>query len=1100
MGTRKFFIKNLLLVFFLFHFGEVKVVVAQNGPRLSVKTKESTIEIGNGLLGVVIPRQNSFQPGAFYPAPIQAFIFSDNRYSGNNVSRLSSRTPPVAMEVQFVRNTSNVVTVRISYRFNKTEFTYGQSKYPGGEAGVGFYQCTITVKRGEKSILIEEDSNYDISYSVDISKGWRPDKARYRGWSSSALQYGYEPSGDLYRPEHQRGYPLDATVDINYSKPQKYPRMVLWEPAGGEVNSGRYWQLFDSKGNDNSPLFGFFQGSPKRLIGGRSAGVQLEIVAEKGLETRAALSVDIERRGPDNSWYPRKRFQWAAFISTKSDLLSPEKQQPIATELNRIAGLGSVINDYSEHPVSIVPSFYTGAVYMSASDIQSLCRGVKTDAELYKTLCTIDGPYKAIWDAWRYPDSAIALKKMLLSLPEKMKIEYVSGEGTYARQYRYWTGSNAFKYYAFGVSALFADEQIPVSNSEKKKLEQLIGMMARIVWDDNNVPLTDSSGINFGPANMPFMYNNSGRVFFALLLANDPEFKARAKAALESVNNDIDRALYDNGSSIGTPHYTQPTIEPILFSMLQLKQAGVADVFKSNKKIEAFARFYTTLLTPPSVRFSNNRKLISFGDGSEESASVFGLLATGLEDVNQPLSEELRSAFFYGPLRASAFGPIALSANLRSIPDKRFSSTTSSYSGYLSHFRSGINTDNETALWVLNGDGLFDHRNDDAGEVAMYALKAPLSLSRSSFYYPSATDAKIRSVLIPEKLFPEWNTSSQPITGRSLTNRTWSLSSLQEFATLGYSSTASIKMSTPDGASWYRKTNMITVQEELPILVFYDSTTGNQSNIWSMPMMSHGAVSTPAGNLTPVKRMYDNGNLKELPQASPEKQLAPGLSRFVFTGQNWKAHLTGGIDWDMYTVSSSNTGFTISSWGTTWQNAVEKDEFYITNNKPYSEEQQIIRLKSDSPFFNVILPYNKGKNPYSNKVTQIAYNTISIQQTGGRVVINPNYYIVKTEEKLYAALLSSKERLDYEEIIISGGYTELEYNKDLVKVRVHGNTGRRKIILPFAILEEVVHVGNAKVTIKREALKSTIEIDYQSMSLDLPSGEKGFDEFIFKRR
>jgi hypothetical protein len=592
---------------------------------------------------------------------------------------------------------------------------------------------------------------------------------------------------------------------------------------------------------------------------------------------------------------------------------------------------------------------------------------------------------------------------------------------------------------------------------------------------------------------MALQYRNNARTFFALLLANDPEFKERAKNAAATINKDINEAIYENGASIGSPHYTQPSIEPILFSMLQLKQSGVADLFKTNLRIKKFARFYAALATPPSCRFAGNRKLISFGDGWEESTATFALLATGLQDVDPELSKQLLSLYYNGAARGSDAGPVVLAADLSQTPEKKFAGTTCNYSGYMSHFRTGINTSNETAVWVLNGDRLYDHRMDDAGEAAIYALQAPLSVAWSCFYYPHATDARIKSVVVPEQLFPQWKTAGQPIAERSLTNRTWPASSLQQFANLGYSSSTVVQMKR-ENQEWYRQVSMIAPYSDAPVIVMYDSIKGGGPSIWSMNMMSDGAVTTDAGAVTPVKKMHNNTDRKELPEATVVKTVSAGLHRFSFTGQAWPAHPSGGINWHLYSLNSEPIQFTLSDWS----NAVEKDaevnEFLKTNGRKYTEEQQIIRLKSSHPFFCVILPYKKGTDPYNGRVKQLSGNEMAIDMQGDNLIVSPAYYFLKKRQGGVIGVLSEKGSFKKDGWQVTGGFIEIEYGAQKVKIRVHGNSGKRNIQFPFKVTPAK---GYSNLTL---AGSNKLTINYSAKSKDLENGEQGFTEYLLERK
>ncbi len=679
-----------------------------NDVRIINQPDSPVMEIRNGLVGIVIPKQTTFDAknARNTLAPIQSVIYNDGTYSDNTPNFLQSEAPPISMSVTIVKNTPAECIVKTRYVFNKPLFHMYEILYPGGEAKPGFYQNTISLKKGAKSIMVEEDSDYDVWYEVKISNGLVPDKGRYRGWSSLSVAEGYEPSGIAYRGADKRAG-LDATVDINYDREKVFPMLSLWDPAGGEVNTGRYWQFYNSGAPANSNLIGFFQGRASRMVGAKFVGPRFIArptdASNKNAtvqpETKTAfIQVYLERRGPDNSWYPRKRFEWGVFISTKKDLRSADQYQPIGIEMNTISGLATRIDAYAKKPAEIIPDFFNASIYMSDAKVQALIKRVKTDESFYQGINHIDPYFKDITDVWKTPPTADKAIDSIIRFGEELRNNFKNGDGIHAFTTKYWMGSFIFKRMTLQIACMFADKSISISPAKKEQLLQIVRMMARIQWDDDNVPFFDSSGINFGTANMYYQYKNNGRNFFAMLFAKDPEFSKRAKQVLNETKDHIKSAISETGASFGSPHYTQATIDPILYSMLQLKEAGISNLFVEEKsRINKFVDFYTSLLTPPSVRFNNYRKLISIGDGSEESAVTFGLLATGLRDSDPALSEKLYSIFQHGAPRSSLFGDVALAIDF----DKNYTAplniTSSTYKDYLSHLRSGINTGNESA-------------------------------------------------------------------------------------------------------------------------------------------------------------------------------------------------------------------------------------------------------------------------------------------------------------------------------------------------------------------------------------------------------------------
>jgi hypothetical protein len=1070
-------------------------VTVKSQVRIVDKPNTNVMEVRNELLGVVIPKESAFdlKNAGKIPAPIQSIIYYDGSYSDNTTNYLLYTVPATSLKIKIVRQTADECIVVLRYTFQKPEFTFMGEKYRAGGAGPGYYQCTITVRKNSKSVIVEEDSNYDICYFLKLNRGLNPDKARYRGWSSTSPELGQMPDGSVYRQYSENKY-VDALVNIRHTKDEFYQNLSLWQPAGGEINTGHYWMLFNDKAQQSANMLGFYHGRPSRYIQSGNNGVRLFLRMEdevmKEEKNILELYVSLQRRGPDNSWAPHRRIEWCLYISTKKDLLPPEEIQPIAIEQNNVAGLGKKIDLYAQKKAVLIPAFYQGALYMPKQKIQELITRVKNDDNFYNKVYQYNYDLKPVLDAWRDKKAAQLLINEIISYGKNLESIYKNGDGIHTFSTVYWRGAMVFKKMALQASCLFADASIKIQPADKQAIEKTIALMARISWDDDNVPLQDTAGVNYGPANMYSQFKNNGRSFFALLFANDPEFSARARMVATEVVKDINTGIYENGSSYATPHYAQTVVDPILFTMLQLKQAGIKNLFAEKGKLHRFFSFYTSLLTPPSVRFLGNRKLISLGDGSEESATSFGLMAAGVEESDEKYSQKLYSIFYNGPIRTSIYGYIALAIDLTRNPKSDFQSANSNYEGYLSHFRSGVNSENESALWVLNGDKYFDHRNDDRGEFVIYALKAPLSLSRSCFYYPRAWGAGIRNMVIPENKFPEWSSNSQPIEPDPKIGGIWHKSSQVEYASLGKSSVSVSKMERKP-ETWMRKIIMVAPKEERPVFIFFDSINNNQPNIWSMLLMSEGAVQTPAGAITPVERLHNGNSIQQLPEGTPVKPIQKGLQRFSFNGQTWPAemHSTKGINFDLYTISAASSEFSLAQWTTTWQNSIEAQEYMQTMKKPYSEAQQIIRIKSTSPFFHILIPYKKGEATYT--VVSRENRRVLLSNQTEQMILTPQYYYFTATGKIIVASFGS-EKITEKGFSIEGGAAEIETEGNEITIRVHGNSGMRKIIVPY----KVKPLQNLPV--KTVTGGTQIEINFKSKGLDLLSSEQGYEKIVLK--
>ena len=927
---------------------------------VAVAQTASGFEITNEFTGVRVPAPAAALSNL--PAPVQGVRMRDGFWASAGPNPLHVEADRVtAMDVRFVERGPQKVVVEVSYRFDRPEYAYGNQKV--APAGPGFYTSTITVEAGQPSILFEEDTDMNLSYSINLYDAVHPTSARYRGHHSRGKEYGYEPDGQAYRMWHARPG-LDAQVDLRYdrpmpssyvSNPDSWRRMAVWDPWA--FDTGWYWVMFDTNAPPAANVVGIFAGRASRALGAHCSGTGLyTLPAGEGAKPQAGFTVSSARRGADGRVAPRSRYQWGLFVGTRGeDMAPPDKVQPINRQMNLYAGIGLAKVHRYALDFTDPPRGY-GSLYMDKAAVQRLIDRLRADkggvygGGFHGYLYNAEPASRPLIDMWADAsgEKTHQAAKSILDLARDLLNSHVNGEGIYAMSYHYWHGGLAMMRQGVWIDQVLATDAL--TPEERAKVKAAAALFAHVLWDDDVVPLFEGHALNLGTANMP-VQQQGYRDFYALLLAGHPAMRERAKGVGQRTLATVRDIVNEHGAEMGCTHYIGASFAPTLNTLLQLKQLG-DDPFKTEPRLARFAEFFLNFLTPPEPRAGGKRCFIALGDSGVEPSELYGVLGTGFRDADPKLSARLMGAWQAGGKPQSGFFGTTLLTIDDALPAADPRLGDAAFPGYYAVLRHGWGTTNETAVWHMNGDFYSDHRHTDHGSVVIYALGEPLAVDWSAIYTPQAPGGYYHSgVVTEESLGRAWDQDSPPLNAGG----GWSASSQEAF------------VSAPDGAyvrsrfvsgktTWVRSIAEIRVDEAHPVIVIRDTFEGEKAGaakVMTLNLMATGEVETAAGRLAPPPRTHavaehkDGAAGHELASAAAPFALAGGVSRFGFQGRY-------GVDCDVYVAGDGPQQALLGDWA---------DQAWGGHVTDREERQHILRVRGTGAFTTVIVPWRRGAKP-----------------------------------------------------------------------------------------------------------------------------------------
>jgi hypothetical protein len=941
-------------------------------------------EITNGITGVRIARAG--HPGL---APIQGILYRDGTWTATGPNSLESDAKPAGMTVRFIERGPLRVVVEVSYRFDRPDLLYGNKLLI--PAGAGFYRSTIEIQAGQPSILIEDDTDTDLRYSLDVYRGLQPDQARYRGHHSTSAENGREADGRQYRLWHERPA-MDAFRDLQYRSPvANIPRMAVWDPWVSD--SGWYWMLYNSKASSDANLLGIFAGRTSEAIGAPNSGAGI---------SSAGIEFETHRRSPDARVFPRVRIAWAIFIGTKgADLGDPYQVQNIARQMNLHGGI-TLNKVYRYQSAFADPAGGYVPLFMSRDAVNAVITRVRSDEDYYHRLYDAEPTARPLLDMWR-DDSGAKLKELgagVSNTSRDLLDALVNGDGIYDFRFHYWHGGLEMARAAVWIESALTDDRITAKEAASAKAAAVL--YYAVLWDNDFVPMFEGHGLNLGTANMP-VQQNQYRDLYALLLRHDSE------GPLHRALDNLHLTVADDGAAMGSTHYIGASMGPLLTTLQQLQTAGIADAFRTEPSLTNFAEFYLNLLTPPEPRFGY-RKLVSIGDGSTESSELFGQLATGFAAADPALSARLMAAWRKsGAMHSGFHGSTILKIDER-LPAENPHLGDATFPGWFTVLRNGWGTRNETSAWLVNGDFYRDHVHEDNGTVVVYALGAPLSIDWGSMYSPQSPGAFMHSLALPESAlgFP-WDTETTHLDQIGFRWQHPRQEAFESFTASAHVRATYDASGTRGLEKWTRSVYSIHPDESHPIIVIRDS--------FDPPGTPHVVTLNLMGE--------------------PDSQSSPSPCR-GFSGA-WL------IDWELCSLTADPSSTVMRSWSHNWHPDRERSEFLKANGRAFEERQSIFRLRTTGTSTLLLLPRRQDDPRVAAVQSSGAHTVITWETT--TVTLDPECYTFADGRKEIVTAFGTQP-CQAAGIDVRGGPAEVIVEPAGVAIRAHGAPGRRIVTLP----------------------------------------------------
>ena len=656
------------------------------------------------------------------------------------------------------------------------------------------------------------------------------------------------------------------------------------------------------------------------------------------------------------------------FAGTKADIPAKLTEIPTISKQFCLHGNGMTLDKLAHYQLEYPDPPGFGQMYMPKAALDATIQHARDDADFFGYIYTTSPYSRDIWDMWKDTTGAKA-HELVTSLHTQLGNlidDWANGWGYLSRKYttQPWL-----------LPAPMADRYDQLLHSgyltpeEKTKVKADAALFANWLWDYDAYPLEidpvtggSIATVNLGTANMPQQWIGT-RGTFTWYLATHPVISKHLK------ESEPDWWLIaDDGSSLSCPHYAQ-TMEPTFNLGMQRNMAGHHD-WRDEPKLAKFASWQMNLMTPVDPRFGHRAEIADGNSQAGELPPTLALNATACAQDQPELSRKMVWLWINnGRPQSDFYGSTVLRID-EGLPTEDPKLGNACFPNSYSVLRHAWGTPQETSIHLVGGPFYADHRDADSGNLHLFALGSPLSLDWEPMYTPAVVSGGMHNIVIPEADWgTPWSGDIPKHTDGNYWNPgdPWAWKSQTQAPVVSFANSGVARFHTdhnrPD-LDWTRTVTSVFPDPDYPLILVKDEFGGaraNESMTVNFNQMATGPVTTPAGPITLELQFCDLNAERQDPSGGRVYDLAKGLNRFQFTGQQFgTAGVTPAIDWDLYEVAPEAQQFCIGSWGHNSGSGGSTDFQKANNGAPYEQRQYLLHLKGTGGFRTLLVPRLKG--------------------------------------------------------------------------------------------------------------------------------------------